>query len=259
MERVALLLAALCYFFSFGQTLFALGAGRFQPGRFNFAAMALGAAAQGWYLSLLGARLHACPIGTLPEILIFLGWSIALIYLVIGPTYRLSLMGAFTAPLVLFLQIVAIVLPAEPSRPPHAPNPWVEAHAALSLVAYGAFGLACIAGLMFLVQEDQLKSRRPALIFHYLPPISILSQAILRLLWTGVVLLTLGFAAGWHAHLPIAGAKFWFSLAIWLLYAGLLLGAKAGVLTGRRKALAAAATFLLILILLPVIQHLSIR
>jgi ABC-type uncharacterized transport system permease subunit len=81
--------------------------------------------------------LHACPIGTLPEILIFLGWSIALIYLVIGPTYRLSLMGAFTAPLVLFLQIVAIVLPAEPSRPPHAPNPWVEAHAALSLVAYG--------------------------------------------------------------------------------------------------------------------------
>lgn len=259
MDRVALLLAALCYFFSFGQTLFALGAGRFQPGRFNFAAMALGAAAQGWYLSLLGARLHACPIGTLPEILIFLGWSIALIYLVIGPTYRLSLMGAFTAPLVLFLQIVAIVLPAEPSRPPHAPNPWVEAHAALSLVAYGAFGLACIAGLMFLVQEDQLKSRRPALIFHYLPPISILSQAILRLLWTGVVLLTLGFAAGWHAHLPIAGAKFWFSLAIWLLYAGLLLGAKAGVLTGRRKALAAAATFLLILILLPVIQHLSIR
>jgi len=259
MERVALLLAALCYFFSFGQTLFALGAGRFQPGRFNFAAMALGAAAQGWYLSLLGARLHACPIGTLPEILIFLGWSIALIYLVIGPTYRLSLMGAFTAPLVLFLQIVAIVLPAEPSRPPHAPNPWVEAHAALSLVAYGAFGLACIAGLMFLVQEDQLKSRRPALIFHYLPPISILSQAILRLLWTGVVLLTLGFAAGWHAHLPIAGAKFWFSLAIWLLYAGLLLGAKAGVLTGRRKAIASAATFLLILILLPVIQHLSIR
>lgn len=259
MERIALLLAALCYFFSFGQTLFALGAGRFQPGRFNFAAMALGAAAQGWYLSMQGARLHACPISTLPEILIFLGWSIALIYLVIGPTYRLSLMGAFTAPLVLFLQIVAIILPDEAARPSRIPSPWVETHAALSLVAYGAFGLACIAGLMFLVQEAQLKSRRPALIFHYLPPISILSQAILRLLWTGFVLLTLGFAAGWHAHLPVAGVKFWFSLLIWLLYAGLLLGARTGVLTGRRKALGAAVTFLLILLLLPVIQHLSTR
>jgi ABC-type uncharacterized transport system permease subunit len=259
MERIALLLASLCYFFSFGQTLFALGAGGFQPGRFNFAAMALGAAAQGWYLSIQGTRLHACPISTLPEILIFLGWSIALIYLVIGPSYRLSLMGAFTAPLVLFLQIVAIVLPEEAARPPHLPNPWVEAHAALSLVAYGAFGLACIAGLMFLVQEAQLKSRRPARIFHYLPPISILSQAILRLLWTGFVLLTLGFAAGWHAHLPIAGVKFCFSLFIWLLYAALLLGARTGVLTGRRKAIGAAVTFLLILLMLPAIQHLSTR
>jgi ABC-type uncharacterized transport system permease subunit len=259
MERVALLLAALCYFFSFGQTLFALGAGRFQPGRFNFAAMALGAAAQGWYLSLQGARLHACPIGTLPEILIFLGWTIALIYLVIGSTYRLSLMGAFTAPLVLFLQLIAMVLPDEPSLPRHSSNPWVEAHAALTLVAYGAFGLACIAGLMFLVQESQLKSRRPARIFHYLPPISILSHAILRLLWTGFLLLSLGFAAGWHAHLPIAGAKFWFSLVIWVLYAALLLGARSGLLTGHRKAIAAAATFLLILLLLPLIQHLSTR
>jgi hypothetical protein len=33
-----------CYLFGFGHTLFALGAGRFEPGRFNFAAIALGAA-----------------------------------------------------------------------------------------------------------------------------------------------------------------------------------------------------------------------
>ncbi len=259
MERLALLLASLCYFFGFGQTFFALGAGRFQPGRFTFAAMAVGAAAQGWYLALEGARLHACPISTLPEILIFLGWSIVLIYLVIGPSYRLSLMGAFTAPLVLLLQIIAILLPAEVSGPARIPNPWVEAHAALSLVAYGAFGLACIAGFMFLVQEAQLKSRHPARIFHYLPPISILSQAILRLLWTGFVLLSLGFATGWHAHLPVAGVKSWFSLLIWAQYALLLLGARTGLVTGRRKAIGAVLAFLVILLLLPVIQHLSAR
>jgi ABC-type uncharacterized transport system permease subunit len=126
-------------------------------------------------------------------------------------------------------------------------------------VAFGAFGLACVAGLMFLVQERQLKSRRPAPIFHHLPPISALSEAILRLLWAGFLLLTLSFAAGWLAHVPIAGVKFWFSLLIWLLYAGLLLGAKKGLVTGRRKALGAALTFLLVLILLPVIQHLSSR
>ena len=259
MERIALLAATLCYLFSFGHTLFALGAGRFQPGRFNFIAMALGAVAQGWYLFLRGGAEHSCPLATLPEMLIFLSWSIALIYLVIGPAYRISLMGAFTAPLVLLLQIVALLLP-EGSRPEffHS-NPWVETHAALSLVAFGAFGLACVAGLMFQLQEGQLKSRHPAPIFHHLPPISVLSEAMLRLLWIGVVLLSLSFAAGAYAHLLVAGGKIWFSLLIWMVYAIVLFAAQRGILTGRRFALVASATFLLALILLPVIQHLAIR
>lgn len=257
MERIALLSATLCYLFSFGHTLYALGAGRFQPGRFNFAAMALGAAAQGWYLSMRGAVEHSCPIGNLSETLIFLSWSIALIYLVIGPAYRLSLMGAFTAPLLLLLQIVALLLPDEIIPRLSAPNPWVETHAALSLVAFGALGLACIAGIMFLVQEGQLKSRKPAPIFHHLPPISILSEAILRLLWMGFLLLTLSFAAGWLAHLAVAGGKFWFSFLIWLLYASILGAARLGFLNGRRLATITAGSFLLTLILLPVIQRLS--
>ena len=259
MERIALLASTLCYLFSFGHTLFALGAGRYQPGRFNVLAMALGAAAQGWYLSMRGAAEHACPLGTLSETLIFLSWSIALIYLVIGPAYRISLMGAFTAPLVLLLQLIALLLPETAHRGFFRPNPWVETHAALSLVSFGAFGLACVAGLMFLLQESQIKSRRPAAIFHHLPPISVLSHAALRLIWVGFLLLTLSFAAGLLAHLAVAGGKFWFSLVIWLLYAAILTAAARGTLTGRRFAAAVTATFLVALTFLPVIQHLSLR
>jgi ABC-type uncharacterized transport system permease subunit len=257
MEHIALLVSILGYLFSFGHTLFALGAGRFQPGRFNFIAMAIGAAGQGWYLAIRGAAEHSCPIGNLSEILIFLSWSIALIYLVIGPSYRLSLMGAFTAPLVLVLQIIALLLPETRRIAPVTSNPWVETHAAVSLVAYGAFGLACVAGLMFLIQEGELKSRRPAPIFHYLPPISALSSAILRLIWFGFSLLTLSFAAGLLAHLAVANAKFGFSTLIWALYAIILIGAKAGWLAGRRFAVAVSLTFLIALLLLPVIERLS--
>ena len=259
MERATLLAATLFYLFSFGHTLYALGAGRFQPGRFNFIAMALGAFSQGWYLSMRGASEHACPIGNFSETLIFLSWSISLIYLVIGATYRLSLMGAFTAPLVLVLQIVALLLPDQVSASFFRPNPWVETHAALSLVAYGAFGLAAVAGLMFLVQEGQLKSRRPAPIFHHLPPINILSEATLRLLWVGFLLLTFSFASGLLAHLAVAGGKFLFSAFIWLFYAAILFGARSGSLSARRSAWASTLAFLLALILLPVIEHLSGR
>lgn len=257
MGSLALLASTLCYLFCFGRTFLALGAGRFQPGRFQITTMALGAAGQSWWLWMRGEQLHACPITTLRETLIFLGCAMALFYLVIGPAYRLSLMGAFTAPLVLLLQVVAILLPGGQGRA-HAPfHPWVEAHAALSLVAYGAFGLAGVAGLMFLLQEKQLKSRRPAEIFRHLPPINMLSQAILRLVGTGFLLLSVGFAAGWLAHLPVPGAKWWFSFLIWVLYAALLAGARTGMLGSHRKAAAAAGIFLLVLLLLPWIQHLS--
>lgn len=259
MEHLALLAAALGYLFAFGHTLFALGARRFGPGRFDVASMAFGAASQGWYLAVRGSGEHACPIGSLPETLIFLSWSIALIYLVIGPAYRLSLMGAFTAPLVLVLQIAALLLPGEVHRLIFRPNPWVETHAALSLVAFGSFGLACVAGTMYLVQESQLKSRRPAPVFHHLPPISNLAGAIGRLLWFGFLLLTLSFAAGLLAHGPVPGIKTWASLLIWFLYASLLGGFKSGRLSGRRLALAAVLAFLTAILLLPVIQQLSIR
>jgi ABC-type uncharacterized transport system permease subunit len=200
---------------------------------------------------------HACPLGTLTETLIFLGWSIAMIYLLFGPAYRLSLMGAFTAPLVLLLQMVALFLPEAALPPFFRPNPWVEAHAALSLVAFGAFGLAAISGIMFLVQEGQLKSQRPAPIFHYLPPISVLQVVTLRILCLGLFVLTLSFVVGHHAHLAVAGAKFGLSLLIWLLYLALIVTAKFGLLTGRRFALAVTLTFLLALGLLPVIQYFS--
>jgi ABC-type uncharacterized transport system permease subunit len=257
MERIALLAATLCYLFSFGHTLFVLGAGRFRPGRFNFSAMALGTAAQGWYLTLRGEAEHSCPLGTLPETLIFLSWSIALIYLVIGPSYRISLMGAFTAPMVLLLQLVALLLPEGSPKAFFRPNPWVETHAALSLVAFGAFGLASVAGVMYLLQERELKSRRPAPIFHYLPPISVLAEAILRLLWFGFLLLTLSFMVGMHAHIFVSGEKFCISMLIWVLYAMLLAGAKRGLLSGRHLATLASGTFLLVLALLPLIQHFS--
>ena len=257
MERAALLASTICYLSGFGLTLYALGAGRFRPGRFDMLAVGLGAAFQGWFLLLRGAREHACPIGGLQETLIFLSWSVALLYLVVGSAYRLSLMGAFTSPLVLVLQTAGLILPDGSRSGFLRPNPWVEAHAALSLIAYGAFGLACVSGLMYLVQEGQLKSRRPAPIFHHLPPISILSESTVRLMAAGLVLLTAGFAAGLLARGTVTGGKYWFSLGVWALYAAVLAASRSGALAGRRFAAAAAGSFALALLLLPVIEQLS--
>ena len=97
----------------------------------------------------------------------------ALIYMLVGPAYRLSLMGAFTAPLVLLLQGFALIAPIDTRHPVSVPaNSWLEFHASISLVAYGAFALACIAGVMYLLQERQLKTHQLHSIFYHLPPLT---------------------------------------------------------------------------------------
>ena len=81
------------------------------------------------------------------EVFVFIAWSAALIYMLIGPAYRLSLMGAFTAPLVFLLQASALVAPIDIRHPVRVPaNSWLEFHASISLLAYVVFALACIVG-----------------------------------------------------------------------------------------------------------------
>ena len=86
-----------------------------------------------------------------------------------------------------------------------------KTHAALSIIAYGAFGLSSVAGLMYLIQERQLKSQKASSLLYNLPPINDLAAAIGRLMGFGLVLLTISFAAGFISQMPVNTVKFWAS------------------------------------------------
>jgi HemX protein len=103
-------------------------------------------------------------------------------------------------------------------------NPALEFHASVSLVAYGAFALACIAGVMYLVQERQLKTHELRSIFYHLPPLTDLFAAITRLLWWGFILYTIGIASGFFTGRPLPGVQVVAAVGVWLLYAAILQG-----------------------------------
>jgi len=193
--------------------------------RINFLAVGLGFILQTAFLSIRGHELGRCPITNLFEVIIFVAWSVALFYIVVGPAYRLSLMGAFTAPLVVLLQLVALIAPIDHRHAVKLPaNSWLEFHASISLVAYGAFALACIAGVMYLVQERQLKTHELRTIFYHLPPLTDLFSAIVRLLWWGFVLYTLGLISGFFVGEPLPWPQIICAIAVWILYALILQG-----------------------------------
>ncbi len=258
MDRLLLIAATLCFAASFGYTLYALGAGRFRPGRVNFAAILTGFVFQSVFLYLRGKAEGSCPLNSLYDVLIFLSWALVLIYLLVGPAYRLSLLGAFTAPLAFLLVLVALVAPLDQSlKARRVVNPWIETHAALSIIAYGAFGLACVAGVMYLLQERQLKAHRASSLLYNLPPINHLAAAIARLVGLGCLILTVSFAAALVSQIPVNSMKFAASAAIWLVYGVIFFLHRFRSLAPRRLAELSIVVFALALLTLPGIQYLS--
>lgn len=204
------------------------------------------------FLGLRGQVRGACPLHDLGETLVFMAWAVTLFYLLIGPAYRLSLLGVFTAPMVAGLQVFALLFGWLGPAPT-----WVgevskfhALHSATSMLAYGALGLAAISGTMFLVLDRQLKEQvlRSGL-FRNLPPVRTLLVSLERLLWLGTGLLTVGVIAGFlmprttqaHVHTLVA-------MAVWAAYGALLAVKTVRGLTGRKLALFAVGIFVLSLL-----------
>ncbi len=225
MDRLLLIASTFCFLLAVVRTALLMRARTFRPGRSNFIAIIAGFLLQTAFLAVRGQALGRCPLTNLFEVFIFMAWSVALIYMLVGPTYRLSLMGAFTAPLVLVIQTLALLAPIDRPPPPKmAVNPWLEFHASMSIVAYGAFALACIAGLMYLLQERQLKTHQLHSVFDRLPPLTDLYAAIVRLLWVGLALYTAGLVSGFFTGEPLPRIKMVCAIAVWVFYFAILQG-----------------------------------
>ena len=223
MDRYLLVVSTVCFLAAVVHTIVELRAGVFRPMRFNFFAVGLGFIFQTTFLSGRGHALGRCPLTNLFEVFIFLAWSVALMYMLVGPLNRLSLMGAFTAPMVVLLQGFALVAPIDIRYPIKVPaNAWLEFHASISTVAYGAFALASIAGVMYLIQEQQLKTHHLHSIFYHLPPLTDLFATITRLLWWGFALYTVGIVSGFFTGHPLPRIQVVAAIALWLLYAAIL-------------------------------------
>ncbi len=222
-DRFWIGLAALCFLLGTGYSAWALATGRPLNHWFNVGMLAAGFACQTIFLCVRGHAIGRCPITNPFEVTTFMSWSVALTYALVGSTYRLSLLGGATAPVVAALDAWALTFPTRPLLAPQPVNPWLEAHTSFSMIACGAFALACLAGAMYLFQERQLKTRQPTGIFFRLPPMEALSVANSRLLAFGFVTLSVGLIAGFFVGQATDWRKAVWALAVWALYGAILL------------------------------------
>jgi ABC-type uncharacterized transport system permease subunit len=201
-------------------------------------------------LGMRGRVEGGCPLGNPFEIFQFTAWSAITLYLVVGVTFRSSLLGYFTSCLGSALTIVSLSIPAwDAVRRTHifGGNPWIELHAALAIFSYGVFGLLALAAALFLLRHYSLKSKRLGGWFSFLPSIRDLDHIELRLLGAGVALLTLALGFGWvywsRDTATVDHAKMAATVAVWIVSSAALGLRVQGRLLSRRFAWTCLALF----------------
>jgi ABC-type uncharacterized transport system permease subunit len=149
----------------------------------------------------------------------------------------LVLIGALTKPVenlaVILLPVAAVAIALERLLPGHRILPadaplGLEAHVALSILAYSLFSIAALQALMLAFAEYQLRHKRPALVVRLLPPLATMEDLLFQVLAAGMAFLTLGLVSGFMfvddfmaQHLL---HKTVLSLIAWVIFATLLWG-----------------------------------
>jgi ABC-type uncharacterized transport system permease subunit len=251
MDRLLLALSSLAFLIGCVMTGLALGKQRFRTEKAIYGCILAGFLALTGFLYFRGEMIGRCPLSNLSEVLIFLSWASVGFYFAAGSVFRLSLLGAFTSPLAFVLLGAAMLFPGAWTAQPMLGDGsrfWPELHAAVSIIAYGAFAIAGLAGVMLMQQERLLKQRKLARAWMQFPAITELSEAIHRLVQIGFWLLTVGLFAGFQmgnlgAHTLTIG----WAVGVWILYAGILIAVHQRKLSGKKIAHLATAAFIIAL------------
>src|ERR1700743_2383151 len=106
-DRSWIWLAAYCFVLASAYSGYTFISGQILAPRPDFGLVVGGFVCQTIFLGVRGHEVGRCPITNFFELLTFLSWSMILIYLVIGSSYRLSLLGVFTTPFASVLRIWA--------------------------------------------------------------------------------------------------------------------------------------------------------
>ncbi|MCI0340049.1 MAG: cytochrome c biogenesis protein [Planctomycetales bacterium] len=206
-------------------------------------------------LAAAAATRGSLPVATVPEACLVLIWSATGVYLVLDATRAIPALGTVLLPVVLLLFVAAGLLALRhPAGAPPVDDALILGHVAAALGAYAAFFLAFGAGVLYLVQERQIRSRAPGPIADRLPPLARLDRITYGALLAGLPLLTVALLVGFYAASGSLGAadlsrdpKVAASLVLWLFYATLLGLRTGGAVRGRRVALLTVAGFATVL------------
>lgn len=182
----------------------------------------------------------------------FFSWTIVMIYFLVEMKYKIKDMGVFLIPIVLLLFLYSLYIPEHPSVVGKEEIKfWLTIHRTLSFIGYSTFTLTFVVAFMYMIQENQLKSKQLGIFYNKLPSLEVLDKANDKTIAVGFPLFTIGFISGaLIAHINKGSYLSWDIkktlplLVTWAIYALLFLGRINLGWRGRRAAILAILGFI---------------
>lgn len=191
------------------------------------------------------------PATSFHESLTLFAWIIVALFLMLVVKYKQRVLGAFVAPFALLLIITASLLPSQiVPLSPVLESYWLPVHVMLAFLGNAFFALAFFLGIMYVIQDKYLKSRKLKGLYFVLPSLETLDELNYKCLQYGFPLLTAAIITGaiWSEY---AIGSYWewkhrqvWSLITWFLYAALLHGRLTAGWRGRKAAILSGVAFI---------------
>jgi ABC-type transport system involved in cytochrome c biogenesis permease subunit len=188
-------------------------------------------------------------------------WLLALSYLYLELTSGERSMGVFIVPLLVALQAIPAIDPHVEARSAVLESPWFGLHVSSLLFAYASFALACLVGITYVLQFNEIKAKHLGFFYVRLPSLQILDDMNLRAVKIGWLFLTVGLISGtiWAsqisgstdprvAAMSVADPKIFVAILCWAVYSFEIYAQRAIGWGGRRAAWLSAVGFAIVLL-----------
>jgi cytochrome c-type biogenesis protein CcsB len=182
----------------------------------------------------------------------FLAWAVVLGSLMIYVGTGVDALGLFAYPAAFVLVLVANLTRAVATNDPTLKSLFLPVHTTLAFFGFAALFVAFAMGLLYLIQEHELKSRSPRSFYYMAPSLERCDTISGRSVAVGFAFLSLAIITGllWsrsvHGRYWSWDAKEWSSLMAWALYVALILTRYRSGWGGRRAALLGIVGFVVV-------------
>ena len=161
---------------------------------------------------------HA-PLSNLYESLIFFGWAIMLLYVILEQKTKIRMFGTFVTPIAFLIMAYASFSPSVSSRIqpliPALKSNWLIAHVITCFIGYAAFGISMALSIVYLLNQKGRIANS-------------IEELNYQMVIIGFLMLSLGIITGsvwahyaWGSYWSWDPKETW-SLITWLIYAALI-------------------------------------